>query len=83
MKVTICIGSSCHLKGSKIIIEQLQEYIAEDNLQNKIELCGAFCMGNCVNAVSVKINNELFSLQPTDTKKFYNNEVLKRLNDEV
>jgi hypothetical protein len=36
MKVTVCIGSSCHLKGSRQIVEQLQSLIAG---------AGLFCPG--------------------------------------
>ena len=28
MKVTVCIGSSCHIKGSRPVVERLQERIA-------------------------------------------------------
>ena len=47
MKVTVCIGSSCHIKGSRPVVEQLQELIAEGNLADRIELGGTFCMGRC------------------------------------
>ena len=29
MKVTVCIGSSCHIKGSRQVVERLQELVAE------------------------------------------------------
>ena len=45
MKITVCIGSSCHLKGSRQVVEKLQELIAEKELAGKIELAGTFCMG--------------------------------------
>lgn len=80
MKITVCIGSSCHLKGSRLVVEQLQALVAERKLADKIELCGAFCMGNCTNGVSVKINDELFSLRPEQVAVFFEQEVLKRLN---
>ena len=79
MKITICIGSSCHLKGSRPIIEELQRLVEKNNLKDKIELCGAFCMGNCVNGVSVKIDDELFSVKPETVNEFFQNEVLKRV----
>lgn len=44
MKITICIGSSCHLKGSRQIVEELQRLVAEGGLKDKIELAGKFCM---------------------------------------
>ena len=51
MKVVVCIGSSCHLKGSRKVIEQLQYLIAQNDLKDKIELSGTFCMNNCQNGV--------------------------------
>ena len=42
MKITICIGSSCHLKGSRQIVEELQRLVAENGLKDKIELAGKF-----------------------------------------
>ncbi|OPZ86207.1 MAG: Respiratory-chain NADH dehydrogenase 24 Kd subunit [Firmicutes bacterium ADurb.Bin419] len=78
MKVAICIGSSCHLKGARQIIEQLQTLVAENNLTDKVELCGAFCMKNCVNGVNVTVNDEMFSVTPEDVKNFFEKEVVSR-----
>ena len=80
MKITVCVGSSCHLKGSRQVVEQLQDLVAEAGLQQNIELCGSFCMGNCVNGVCVKIEDELFSLKPETTALFFQNEVLRRVS---
>ena len=79
MKVIICIGSSCHLKGSRTIIQKLEELITERQLNDKIELNGSFCMGECSNGVCVKINDELFSVSPETVNTFFENEVLRRL----
>ena len=79
MKITICIGSSCHLKGSRQIVEQLRMLTEQSGMQNKIELSGAFCMGNCTNGVSVRVDGELFSLKPENVKTFFENDVLPRL----
>lgn len=79
MKITICVGSSCHLKGSRQVVQQLQNYIEQHCLQDDVELSGAFCMGNCTRGVSVMLDDELFSLRPEDVKTFFDNEVLTRL----
>ena len=76
MKITICIGSSCHLKGSRQIVEELQRLVAENDLKDKIELAGKFCMGNCQNGVCVTMDEKLFSLTPETTKEFFETEVL-------
>ena len=79
MTITICIGSSCHLKGSRTIIQKLEELITERQLNEKIELNGSFCMGECSNGVYVKIYDELFSVSPETVNTFFENEVLRRL----
>ena len=47
MQITICLGDSCHLKGTRPVAEQLQKLIAENGLKDEIDLAGTFCMGRC------------------------------------
>ncbi len=79
MKVTVCIGSSCHLKGSRQVVEGLQSLIAAHNLKDKIDLGGKFCMGNCQNGVSVTVDDQLFSVSPETVESFFQNEIITRL----
>lgn len=80
MDITVCIGSSCHLKGSREIVSELQTLLKEYDLQDKVELNGSFCMGQCVKGVCTKVDGELFSLSPGETKAFFEREILRRLN---
>ena len=80
MKITVCIGSSCHLKGSRQIVEGLQQRINEHELDNQITLTGAFCMGHCAEGVNVTIDGERFSVHPETLDRFFSSEVLSRLN---
>ena len=79
MKVTICIGSACHLKGSREIIEKLQKLVTENGLADKVDLNGAFCSGNCDHGVCVTVEDQLYSLKPEDTEEFFVKEILGRL----
>ena len=79
VKVTICIGSSCHIKGSRQVVEQLQYLINKNNLGDKVELAGTFCMGKCQQGVCVTVNDELFSVSPETVKDFFDKEVLPRV----
>ena len=79
MMITICIGSSCHLKGAREVVEGIQQQVAERKLEDRISLTGAFCMGNCVRGVSVKIDDELFSVKSDTVQTFFENEVMSRL----
>lgn len=80
MEITICIGSSCHLKGARDIVAKLETLIEEKGLKDQIHLKGAFCMGKCsVEGVSIKLNDELFYLKPEHTETFFQDEILRRL----
>ena len=70
MKVIICIGSSCHLKGSRQVVEKLQALVKENHLEDKVELGGTFCMGDCVNGVNVTVDGEKHSVSPDTTEEF-------------
>lgn len=80
MKIVVCIGSSCHLKGSRQVVEELQCLIRDNNLQSKINLSGTFCMGNCQKGVCVTVNGKDKSLTPQNTKEFFQEEVLPEFN---
>ncbi len=79
MKITICIGSSCHIKGSKQVVEQLQDLIRENNLGDKVELGGVFCMGKCQQGVCVTVDDAFYSLSPENVKDFFDTSVLPQV----
>ena len=79
MKVTVCIGSSCHLKGSRQVVERLQALIADNKLQDKVELGGTFCMGKCQQGVCVTVDDAFFSLTPETTDEFFKKEILAKV----
>lgn len=64
MKITVCIGSSCHLKGSRQVVEVFQRLIAENGLNDRVELNGTFCMGDCRCGVCITIDGERLSVSP-------------------
>ena len=71
MKVTVCIGSSCHIKGSRKIVEYLKKSISENGFDDKIELGGTFCMGKCQQGVCVTIDDEIYSVTPDTVEEFF------------
>ncbi len=71
MKITVCIGSSCHLKGSRPVVERLQELIEQNNLSDKVDLAGTFCLGNCQQGVCVMVDEEFFSVSPETVDEFF------------
>lgn len=79
MKITICIGSSCHLKGSRRVVEELQRLIQENDLVDKIELAGTFCLGKCQTGVNINVDGMDLSVSPETVDEFFQKEVLTRL----
>ena len=79
MKVTVCIGSSCHIKGSRPVVEQLQDLIDKENLSDKIELGGTFCMGKCQQGVCVTVDGEFFSVSPESVSTFFEKEIREKV----
>ena len=79
MKVTVCIGSSCHLKGSRQVVEQLQYLVAENGLKDKVNLGGTFCMGKCQQGVCVTVEDQFFSVTPETVKDFFQKEILAKV----
>jgi len=79
LKITVCIGSSCHIKGSRQVVEQLQYLIAENNLGEKVELGGTFCMGKCQQGVCVTVDDEFHSVTPESVDEFFNKEILTKV----
>lgn len=55
--ITVCIGSSCHLKCSYDVVNEFETIIRELNLNDKVTIKASFCLGNCTKAVSVRIND--------------------------
>lgn len=79
MKITVCIGSSCHIKGSREVVEQLQKLITDNNLTEKIELSGTFCMGKCQQGVCVTVDDKFYSVTPDNVSEFFLNSVKSKL----
>lgn len=80
MRVTICIGSACHLKGSREIIQELQSLVSEYRLSDKVDLNGAFCSGNCMqDGVCITVDDTLMAVKPEGVKEFFEKEILGRL----
>ena len=79
MNIQICVGSSCHLKGSEHIVGLFQKAVEEHDLGDKITLAGSFCIGRC-NRVTVQIDDEIITgVTPETFENFFETEILQKL----
>jgi len=64
--VTVCVGSSCHIKGARDIITRFNQFLSEQGLTDKVELKSTFCMERCGEGINWKINDEILSSSSVD-----------------
>ena len=83
--VQICVGSSCHLKGSQDIVELFQTAIAEHNIEeDELALSGSFCIGKCNRVgVTVQVNDDIHvGITKENFSEFFNEHILKPIENE-
>lgn len=57
----ICMGSACHQSGAYHVLPVVQRLLKTHNLEDCLELKGAFCMDNCTHGVTMRFEEQLFS----------------------
>ena len=81
MIIQICVGSSCHIKGSAELVEMLQAAVAEHHLESEVTLAGSFCIGKCNRVgVTVQVDDEVYTgVTKEGFKEFFRESVLAKL----
>lgn len=80
IKISVCIGSACHLKGSYNVINGIQQAIEQNGLKDKVSINGTFCTGNCgSNGVAVLVDNEYYGVEPSKVNEFFAETIMKKL----
>ncbi|MDF2675118.1 MAG: (2Fe-2S) ferredoxin protein [Clostridiales bacterium] len=80
MYVLVCIGSSCHVRGSYEIMNILKSMVVEKNLDNQVEVRAAFCLGYCKEGITIKVDEQLVTGVTKDNlQEVFNKYVLKKV----
>lgn len=82
MTVLVCVGSSCHLKGSYDIIELMKAAIAAHHLEDKITLKATFCLGKCaISGVCIKVDDDIITgVTKNNFEEVFKTNILDKLN---
>ena len=82
--VQVCVGSSCHLKGSPEIVELLEKAVEENNIQDDVVLTGSFCIGKCNRVgVTIQVNDDIHvGVTVENFSDFFRNNILALVNAE-
>ena len=84
MVIQVCVGSSCHIKGSPEIIELLTKAVKDSGLEDEITLVGSFCIGKCNRlGVTVQVDDVIHTgVTRENFREFFNDKVLAVINKE-
>ena len=84
MLIQVCVGSSCHLKGSPEIVELLQKAVSDYHLEDEITLAGSFCIGKCNRiGVTIQVDDDIHTgVTKESFKEFFEENVLKKIQSE-
>ena len=55
--IKVCVGSSCHLKGSYDVIEAFKEILKKYDVEDEVDLQAIFCLGFCDKGVVVNADS--------------------------
>lgn len=82
--IQVCVGSSCHLKGSADIVELLQKAVEEHHIEDEIALVGSFCIGKCNRiGVTVQVDDDVHvGVTRENFKEFFTEHILKKIQNE-
>lgn len=80
MVIQVCIGSSCHIKGSQEIVALLEDAIKKYNLEDKVTLAGSFCIGKCNRVgVTIQVDDQIVvGVTPEGFNDFFRTYVLSK-----
>ncbi|MBQ1955888.1 MAG: NAD(P)H-dependent oxidoreductase subunit E [Clostridia bacterium] len=84
MIVQVCVGSSCHLKGSEAIVGLLESAIAENHIEDDVVLTGSFCIGKCNRVgVTVQVNDDIHvGITTENFRDFFKEKILDVVKNE-
>ncbi len=78
--VTVCVGSSCHIKGARQVIVRFNELLKEHGLEDRVELKGSFCMERCGEGLNWQIDEQpITSKNVEEAIQTFNEKVLRPL----
>lgn len=77
IELRVCIGSSCHLKGSYNVIQTFLQLIEEYKLHDCVDFRSTFCMKRCAHVgVGISVDNQSYHIAPETATEFFKSTVL-------
>lgn len=84
VEVKVCVGSSCHLRGSYPVVQTFQRLIQQNGLEDVVHLHASFCLGCCVNGIATVVNDKpVNNVGILNAEQIFNEEILPLAQKEL
>ncbi len=71
IKVKVCVGTNCFVKGSQELLQQLVRFVDEHHLADLVDVSAAFCLAKCGQGPNVSVDNHVLSHCTFETVRDY------------
>lgn len=61
VEIRICVGGSCHLRGARDVIGELNRLIISNDVVDNIQMEARSCMDNCLSGSCMEINGKKYT----------------------
>lgn len=80
LQVYVCVGSSCHLKGSYYIIKTMQSLVKRNKLEDRVEIKASFCLEHCTQGVCIRVGDEYIGdITPSNVQCKFEEHIVRRV----
>ncbi|MFQ3620045.1 MAG: (2Fe-2S) ferredoxin domain-containing protein [Spirochaetales bacterium] len=84
VRIEICMGSSCFSRGNRKNLEVIQNYLQTYGLENRVDLRGRLCAGNCRKGPNIEINGQVYSeVNPSALNEILSSAFSRNLQDKA
>ncbi len=80
LPVTICVGTSCFKRGSQQLLQELTDFLKENNLQDQVAIKATFCHERCDRGPTANVDGTIMEKCSFEALRA---EVVKRLRSAV
>jgi len=57
LEINVCVGTSCYLRGSQRLLQQLVRYVKEKGLEETVDVRATFCFEACDKGPNVRVGD--------------------------
>ncbi|MCR5491103.1 MAG: (2Fe-2S) ferredoxin domain-containing protein [Bacilli bacterium] len=78
--VATCVGSACHIRGSREVVEAMRKELSSRGLEERVEIKPAFCLGRCgakEDGITVLVGEEIVEgVTVTDVRRLFDEKIV-------